>query len=110
MTDLTDAQIKRRQYREADRIAQQRRRDENKKRIRDYKEGRGCADCGTTNPIILQFHHRNGKGEGSTLNRASNLPWPRVEAELAECDVLCANCHIMRHYNEQSGYFANTEK
>jgi len=56
-----------------------------------------CIDCGETDPIVLQFDHRDGTTKvdavGTMLNRAS---WGALLSEIAKCDVRCANCHRLR--------------
>jgi hypothetical protein len=80
-------------------------REEHKQRLLAIKSDTGCVDCGVKNPIVLQFHHRdNGCNIGKLVS--SNRTWNTIRAEIAKCDVLCANCHIIRHDKEQTGYFA----
>lgn len=67
-----------------------------------FKLGGACQDCGTLNPVVLQFHHRPGERkvkEVMALAGAPNKFW----AEVAKCDLLCANCHLIRHAQEDNG-------
>ena len=60
-----------------------------------YFDSHPCADCGETDPVVLEFDHRRDK----EFNIGSVLPYRRWEAILAEiekCDVVCANCHRRR--------------
>jgi hypothetical protein len=54
-----------------------------------------CVDCGETDPDVLDFDHvpeRGPKTAGvSVLVRRSTLK--KVIAEVALCEVRCANCH-----------------
>ena len=55
-----------------------------------------CADCGETDPIVLEFDHT---GDDKAFNISEGLisrPWPVILAEIAKCDVVCANCHRRR--------------
>ncbi len=56
-----------------------------------------CVDCGETDPVVLQFDHRDGTTKvatiGTLLSRAS---WRDLLREIAKCDVRCANCHRVR--------------
>ena len=68
-----------------------------------------CVDCGESDSRVLQFHHRDGK-EKYVINMYTRWGLTKLKEEIAKCDLLCANCHIKRHHNEQSGYFAQQRK
>lgn len=72
--------------------------------ILDYLKTHPCVDCGETNPVVLEFDHVRGE-KYFNIGRASthNISLPRLEAEMAKCDVRCANCHRKRTYIE-AGY------
>jgi hypothetical protein len=54
-----------------------------------------CIDCGERDPVVLDFDHRDAKRANvSLLARRSGVA--RLEAEIALCDVRCANCHRIR--------------
>lgn len=67
-----------------------------------------CADCGGTfRPCVMEFEHRGEK-------HVKIADWPRrvgyglaaiakLREEIAKCDVLCANCHRLRHADELEG-------
>ena len=70
-------------------------------RNRDFvaaiKLERGCADCGyRAHPDALEFDHldRNTKRDavGLMLLNSRDL----ILAEIAKCEVVCANCHRIR--------------
>lgn len=65
--------------------------------LMNYLASHPCVDCGETEPVVLQFDHRDGTTKvdtvGSMLNRAS---WTTLLNEIAKCDVRCANCHRLR--------------
>lgn len=65
-----------------------------KARIREFKAS-GCVDCGEMDMRCLQLDHIEGK----TMKSADFLVCgdERREAELALCQVRCANCHLKRH-------------
>jgi len=80
-------------------------------KILDEALEKGCMDCGETHPAVLQLHHREGEPYDKRYRSARAMvthcrPQDAVIKELAKCDVLCANCHLKRHYNEKSGFFA----
>ena len=69
----------------------------------DYLGGK-CIDCGVDNlPICCyHFHHKNPKekevniGNLFTVNNEE-----RIKKELDKCILLCANCHAIRHYQDE---------
>lgn len=70
--------------------------------LNQMKMERGCADCGyNAHPAALQWDHRDGADKdraASAGGRAFALgwAWERILAEIAKCDVVCANCHAVR--------------
>jgi len=71
---------------------------QNQQLIFDYYRENPCIDCGETNPVVLEFDHRDGvdkKGDISKLV-ARGLCWERIKEEIDKCDVRCANCHRIR--------------
>lgn len=64
--------------------------------VYEFKALRGCARCGERDPDTLTLHHRDPQLKlfepGSYTASAD-----RLAAELAKCDVLCANCHQKEH-------------
>ena len=64
-----------------------------------------CVDCGEADPIVLEFDHRPGVDKAFNLGVAvqRNYSLARVKAEVAKCDVRCANCHRRVTY-DRAGY------
>ena len=66
-------------------------------RLVDYLLRHPCVDCGETDILVLHFDHRDPAAKlievGRLLTRSC---WPQIEAEIAKCDVRCANCHQRR--------------
>jgi len=68
-------------------------------------KGGKCEDCGIEyngrNACIFHFHHRNEiEKEFNIGNQVVNKSWERLLAEVKKCEMLCANCHEMRHSEE----------
>lgn len=64
------------------------------------KCSRGCVDCGyNANPVALQFDHVRGKKKFVIAASYLQRKWPDVLAEIAKCEVRCANCHAVVTYN-----------
>jgi hypothetical protein len=84
--------------RKASRIAQKKRR---KARIREFVNSHKtgpCSRCGGLFPAIcLDFHHRDPAQKKFELTRASSHSRADIIAEIAKCDVICANCHRLEH-------------
>ena len=60
-----------------------------------------CIDCGGEfHPSIFEFHHRNPSEKDSDPSKTLMLKWEKIKAELDKCDLLCANCHRLRHHKE----------
>jgi hypothetical protein len=65
-----------------------------------YKMDKGCVDCGyRAHPAALVFDHRTGV-KVKEVSRLGTLP--SIKAEVAKCEVRCANCHAIRHYLERT--------
>jgi hypothetical protein len=64
---------------------------------------KGCMDCGNSDRRVLQFHHRDGNPERRypTVMISQAVSLRVLEAELEKCDLLCANCHLIRHAEGQ---------
>jgi len=88
-----------RYYSQKNRLAiRQRRRDaqrQHKLFVVGYLATHPCIDCGETDPIVLEFDHRNpNEKKDAIAHMVSTLvPLASLEAEIGKCDVRCANCH-----------------
>jgi hypothetical protein len=58
-----------------------------------------CADCGGIFPFyVMQFDHVVGDKEFGISEHRMNYGLTRLMAEIAKCEVVCANCHAVRTY------------
>jgi hypothetical protein len=55
-----------------------------------------CVDCGQTDIRCLEFDHVRGEKSEEISRMLQNLPWSVIEAEIAKCEVRCANCHRIK--------------
>lgn len=56
-----------------------------------------CQDCGyDTLPAALEFHHRDPSTKEFGLGNWHGS-WARLLSEADKCDLVCANCHRIRH-------------
>jgi hypothetical protein len=69
---------------------------ENKFRVLIHLLKHPCVDCGESDPVVLDFDHLREKrlNVSELANRA--VAWDEVAAEMAKCEVVCANCHRRR--------------
>ncbi len=83
-------------------------RKRNRNKVLEYLDGKACVDCGATDPVVLEFDHRDGvEKEDEVAHLMASGQWSKVEAEIAKCDVRCANCH-RRRTAEQFGWTRRT--
>ena len=72
-----------------------RRRTELRRMVLGHLLENPCVDCGESDPIVLEFDHRDPSGKsfniGDGVARAYGTQ--RIKDEIAKCDVRCANCH-----------------
>ena len=83
---------------------QKRRREEMRRWWRDFKATKSCTKCGESAPECLHFHHRDPRDKEVDLAKITSIgQWSmkRILAEVAKCDVLCANCHLKLHWEER---------
>ena len=64
-----------------------------------------CAECGCSSPhYVMDFDHRPGEKKCFALANAmgqTRISAERLRAEIAKCDVVCANCHRIRTYERR---------
>ncbi len=96
-------------------ILDERARDRQRKRERQQllrqAKDRPCADCGGTfHYSQMQFDHVRGVKEfgisphrrhgGNVSRHGGNVRLDHLLAELAKCEVVCANCHALRTWKQ----------
>lgn len=61
--------------------------------------GGSCAGCGRSGPSALfEFHHRDASAKEFGIGEDGRVrTWRKIQAELAKCVMLCANCHREVH-------------
>lgn len=65
--------------------------------VAEVKRSAVCHDCGKTYPPCV-FHFDHVPGRGPKLFNVGNGDYAieTVKAEIAKCDIVCANCHAIR--------------
>ena len=66
----------------------------------EYKKTLSCIKCGESHTACLEFHHRDPTTKKFHIARFNSLKQSKgdLQAEMAKCDVLCANCHRKLHW------------
>jgi hypothetical protein len=56
--------------------------------------GGRCQHCGYSKCVsALEIHHKDPAKKSATWVRMKGWSWDRLLVELADCVLLCANCH-----------------
>ena len=58
----------------------------------------GCSRCPESHPAALDFHHVGPKTFSIADTRSRGISVARLNKELKNCILLCANCHRKEHY------------
>lgn len=65
-------------------------------------------DCGYNRCLAaLSFHHRDPSKKEFTISEFSRTTMSRFIAEVKKCDLVCATCHIERHYLKDGAEWEN---
>jgi hypothetical protein len=81
------------------------RRREIRQFIQEQKVGGVCKRCGNADIRVLDFHHVDRGNKEASVDRMLKQGWSkeRILQELAKCELLCANCHRIHHWEERNG-------
>ena len=69
---------------------------ENRVWLIEYLEVHPCVDCGEADIVVLEFDHLRDKHSNVSRLVLGGFEWAKVVAEIAKCEVVCANCHTRR--------------
>lgn len=79
-----------------------------KQKAVDYFGGK-CHDCNQSFPnCVFQFHHLNPAEKDANPSKLMNGREDKMWEELKKCIMLCANCHLMRHFIRKEAINATT--
>jgi hypothetical protein len=60
--------------------------------------GGKCIDCGyNDHPAALEFHHKEPSEKEFSIGMVANKSWASIEKELKKCELVCSNCHKIKH-------------
>lgn len=81
-----------------------------RKRVRAFMLlGGKCVMCGNGDLRVLQLDHVNGGGLAERgRGRANNMQWVFEQPERFQ--ILCANCHCIKHFQLRMEDLANTQE
>jgi len=74
----------------------------NQEWVLGYLGDRACVDCGNVDIRVLEFDHLRDK-LATISSLIGSYTLKRIRAEVAKCDVVCANCHRIRTYTRAGG-------
>lgn len=70
----------------------------------------GKCKCGESDYDVLTLHHRNPEEKKFALSEAwGRYSWGVIFEEVKKCTLLCANCHLKLHANENQKSFKMVE-
>ena len=73
----------------------------------------GCVDCGikSDHPEIYDFDHIDPSTKLVAISTfMTKGTWEEMLAEIAKCEIVCANCHRIRTRSREYGNFGRTNK
>jgi hypothetical protein len=87
------------------------RRPERQRRVHEFMAAllgaASCADCGTSDILVLEFDHVGEKRMAVASLIRSGASRRQLLDEIARCEVVCANCH-RRRTADRAGWFRAT--
>ncbi len=99
-------------YRNSHNESREKLREQSARKVFEYLINHPCINCGESDPIVLEFDHRNRDDKIESVSiLVRNSSWKRIEFEIQKCDVLCANCHRRKsaaEFNYKRHVFVNT--
>lgn len=101
-SDPETRRSRRRKRRAESFLRYQRKRRRTRKLVLIKARGSDCEDCGYCGCMAaLEFHHRDPRTKEFGVG-GFNGSTQRLQLEAAKCDLLCANCHRLRHALDES--------
>jgi hypothetical protein len=64
--------------------------------VLEYVREHPCVDCAERDPVVLEFDHVGTKTAGISALISVTAPITAINAEIDQCEVVCANCHRRR--------------
>ncbi len=70
--------------------------ERNRTWLKEWFSDKSCIDCGLADWRVLQLDHQHNKimNVGRMISMSYSLK--KLQDEVDKCEVVCANCHIIR--------------
>lgn len=75
-----------------------------KKTIFDFLKTHPCVDCGESNPLVLEFDHKENKILAIATMVQNKPSIKSILKEIEKCEIRCANCHRKKTAKEQNNW------
>ncbi len=73
-----------------------------RKRLMAGLKAKPCMDCDINYPpCVMDFDHRPGEIKRRNVGNLLTCSLEVIMAEIAKCDLVCANCHRIRTWKRQ---------
>jgi hypothetical protein len=72
-------------------------REKNLQLIFEYKSERCCKFCSESDPVCLEFHHKNPDEKKFGISNGLQYKWNKIFNEIKKCVLVCSNCHKKIH-------------
>lgn len=69
----------------------------------EFKKTLSCVECGNDDFRVLEFDHLDPACKSFNVSEGlqKGFAFAKIEAEIDKCQVLCANCHRIKTYEER---------
>lgn len=72
--------------------------------LHDLAKAHPCTDCGSRYPAcVMDWDHVNDEKTKNVSEFKTSAP-SRMFAEIAKCELVCANCHRVRTTDRRNGW------
>jgi hypothetical protein len=76
-----------------------------KRRVKEFinsLKDKPCADCGNSYPhYVMHFDHLPQYEKKFNISNPRTTRKDKILAEIAKCELVCANCHAVRTYGRE---------
>ena len=72
--------------------------------VYDHLSTHPCENCGESDPMVLEFHHKYDKEYSISVMLNGGYPIHKIQEEISKCSILCANCHRRVTMTERGWY------
>lgn len=71
-------------------------------KYKELKKTLKCNRCEQNHPATLQFHHVDKFEKENSISKMvrGGFSMSKIMKEIEKCEVLCANCHAIEHYDK----------